>query len=165
MLLDFYESEIEPVSEKKEAQTIAAEALGKIQASAPKLAIQYLKRLSEIQSEIAYKNEIQLIDVPDSKHLFKPLSKDCEILQIAVRNNLALPSEKRFLIRKDLWDNLEPAHQAGVLTHEIIHEHLTKLGEENSIKARRINAFLYNKNSKGDQFWKLIKDLEVPLYP
>jgi hypothetical protein len=164
-LLDFYEAAIDPQFDTKSTMSIGEEVLNRMKVGAPKLAEQYLKRLKLIQSEMAFENDIQLLEIPDSQHLFKPLSKDCEILQIAVRKKLVLDSEKRFLIRKDLWDQLTPAHQAGLLTHEIIHEHFTKLGEENSIKARKINAYIYSVNFKSEVFWKLIKDLEIPIYP
>ena len=163
-LLDFYEAEVDPTADGKTAFEIAQIVLKKMSSVAPKLSNQYLKRLSKIESEIDFKNDIQLLEVPDSKHLFKPLAKDCDVVQIAVRKKLVTASEKMFLIRKDLWQQLQPSHQAGLLTHEIIYEHLSKLGEENSIKARRINAFLYAKKSKMNEFWNLIKELEIPIY-
>jgi hypothetical protein len=164
-LLDFYEGDIHPQFQATDPQEIAKQVLSKIKTVAPKIADQYLKRLSQINAEIEYKEEIELVEVPDSKHLFKPLSKNCEVLQIAVRNNVALSSEKRFLIRKDLWQQMDPVQQAGLLTHEIIHEHLTKLGEKDSIKARKINVFLYSDKTKPSEFWDLIKELEVSIYP
>jgi hypothetical protein len=164
-LLDFYEIPIKLISNESLPEKIAATQLEKLNATAPKLAAQYLKRLQEIKNEIEFKSDISLTPIPDSEHLFKPLSKDCEILQLAIRKNNPLQNEKRFIIRKDLWEQLNPVHKAGLLTHEIIYEHLSKLGEENSIKARRINRFLYEDDSSRQDFWKLMKDLELPIYP
>lgn len=165
-LLDFYERDITPDSgDLKEAKAIAKQKLERLKFVAQKLAEQYLRRLNQIEAEIDFKSDIEILEVPDSKHLFKPLSKNCEILQIAVRNNKAIDSDKRFIIRKDLWNELAPAQQAGLLTHEIIHEHFTKLGEESSVKARRLNVALYSEKLDKNAFWKLIKELEIPIYP
>lgn len=164
VLLDFYEHEVKPQSSKKEAVEIATDYLKKLDKVAPYLSAQYLKRLNQISSEIKYAEEIEIIDVPDSKHLFKPLSASCKVVQIAVRNNLATSKDKRFLIRKDLWDALAPVQRAGLLVHEILHEHFTKLGEEHSIKARRVNAVIFGEDKPKD-FWKLIKELALPIYP
>ncbi len=165
VLLDFYEHEVKPESVKKDAVEIATDYLKKLETVAPYLSAQYLRRLNQISSEIKYAEEIEIVDVPDSKHLFKPLSSNCKVVQIAVRNNLATSKDKRFLIRKDLWDALAPVQRAGLLVHEILHEHFTKLGEEHSEKARRVNATIFGKEIKTTGFWKLIKELELPIYP
>ena len=78
---------------------------------------------------------------------------------------MAIQDDSRFIIRQDIWDELTNTQKAGLITHEILHEHFTKLGEENSIKARRVNAFLNGPQVNGETFWKMIRDLELPVYP
>lgn len=164
-LLDFYEMETKVQSKEKDAFKIAETQLQHLKMAAPKLADQYLQRLKEIQADIDYRNDISLTSVPDSLHLFKPLNSDCEILQIAIRKAQAAGDEKRFLIREDLWKKLSPSHQAGLLTHEIIYEHLSKLGEKDSVKARKLNRYIYSENLKPGSFWKFVQELEIPIYP
>jgi hypothetical protein len=165
-LLDFYEESMSLTAPEKEARSIAESVLKNLELSAPELSRQYLKRLRELEAEIDYKSSVELKNIQDSEHLYAPLDPQCKVEQIAIRKAKALPGEKRFLIRKDLWDSLPATHQAGLLTHEIVYEHLTKLGEENSVKARKINRALYqNPPLDKNQFWKLIKNLELPIYP
>jgi hypothetical protein len=164
-LLDFYENNIHLASAEANPHAIAQKQLEELKLIAPQLAEQYIKRLSEIDGEIDLKSDVLLTPIPDSYHLFKPLEANCEILQTAIRRAQIVSSEKRFLIRQDLWNQMAPLQKAGLLTHEIIYEHLAKLGEENSIKVRKLNAFLYSKNSKKEDFWNLVKELEVPIYP
>ena len=164
-LLDFYEDKIILETSVTNPEVIAETQLTHLKNVAPKLAEQYLKRLKEISKEIEYMSKVSLIDIKDSKHLFKPLENECQVLQITIRKAKTISNEKPFLIREDLWKQLSPLQQAGLLTHEIIYEHLAKLGEEDSIKARKINRFLYQSEFKKEEFWKFIKELELPIYP
>ncbi len=164
-LLDFYESKTDFKTIEKNPEVIAKNQILKLQVSAPKLAAQYLKRLDEIKNEIDYKSDVKLTSIPDSKHLVEPLSPDCKVLQVAIRKPNPQSDEKRFLFQEDLWKQLGPVDKAGLFTHEIIYEHLAKLGEEDSIKARKVNSYLYKNEGQRPEFWKFIKDLEVPLYP
>lgn len=165
MLLDFYEVEIDIQTSEKNPQVIVEKRLKELKGVAPKLAEQYLKRLKKISEEIEYKSNVALVDIKDSKHLFKPLTEDCQIFQIAIRKAKFLSSEKPFVFRQDLWKQLPALHQAGLLTHEIVYEHLSKLGEEDSVKARKLNRMLFKKELKKEEFWKFIAELEVPIYP
>ena len=164
-LLDFYEKEFKFESSEKDPFALARARFEKLKTWAPALGDQYLKRLSEMNQEIEFKKDVSFTDIKDSKHFFEPLKKDCQLLQIAIRKARVLPDEKRFLIRDDLWKRLNPIHAAGLLTHEIVYEHLVKLGEENSIKARQLNRSLYDEKLSKEEFWKLVKNLEVPIYP
>lgn len=164
-LLDFYENSLNFESKETSAEVIAEKQLRQLQIAAPQLAEQYLKRLKSISKDIEYKSDVILTDIKDSKHLFRPFSDDCQVLQIAIRKAKIISNEKPFIICEDLWKQLSPLHQAGLLTHEIVYEHLAKLGEEDSVKARKINRFLYQSEIKKEEFWKLIKDLEVSIYP
>ncbi len=160
-LLDFYEARVDLKTKEKKHLAIAETQFSQLKEVAPRLADQYSKRLKEIE----FKDNIKLTDIKDSLHLFEPLEKNCHIYQIAIRKPIIQAGEKRFLIRKDLWNQLTPVHKAGLLSHEIIYEHLSKLGETDSIKARKLNTLLYSANVKKQEFWKLIKDLELPIYP
>jgi hypothetical protein len=165
ILLDFYENDVVVKSSLTEAEAIAAEALAKLKTANPKLAAQYAERLKSLPPELDFKKDIELKNIPDSDHLFTPPAKDCDVVQTVIRKKSVLESEKRFLVRKEIWEALPAAQKAGLLTHEIIYEHLAKLGEENSVKARRVNGFLYGKDVTAKAFWKLMKDLELPIYP
>lgn len=164
-LLDFYEQKIDFKTTETEFMTIAEKQLTLLNQVAPKQGEAYLKRLKDIMSEVDFKNDITLTDVKDSNHLIKPLSENCHVYQTAIRRTKKMPEEKQFLVRKDLWDQLPALDKAGLITHEIIYEHLSKLGEENSVKAREMNRYIYRKNINKDDFWKFIKDLEILIYP
>lgn len=164
-LLDFYENKVNFETDETNPEVIAEKQLSKLKIIAPRLSGQYIKRLKEMSKEIDYKSDVALTDTKDSKHLFQPLSSDCQVLQVAIRKTKPLPNEKRFLIREDLWGQLSPGHRAGLLTHEIVYEHLAKLGENDSVKARKLNSYLYENEVKREEFWKFIKELEVPIYP
>ena len=165
-LLDFYEADFSPVDPEKNPYEIAKKNLSKLEGIAPQLASLYLKRLKELPNEVDDKADIDLEDLKDSKHFFKPKDKDCKVQQLAVRKTKVDKNEKRFLIDKELWKTLPSVHQAGLLTHEIIYEHFSLLGEMDSIKARKLNRHLYSKNQlDAKSFWIFIKELEVPIYP
>lgn len=164
-LLDFYEDKITFETKESDPYAIAEQRLQALNKVAPKLAAGYLKRLTQISKEIEFKKEVSLTDIPDSKHLFQPLSKGCEVLQVAIRKNAVLGDEKRFLIRDDLWQQFSSVNKAGLLTHEIIYEHFSKMDEKDSLKVRKLNRYIYQNNLNAVDFWKFIKDLEISIYP
>lgn len=165
LLLDFYESGLTLKNSDKSYEEILMQRFTQLKAASPKLSAQYLKRSKEIVNEIEFKDKAEFSTIPDSLHLFKPLAKDCEVVQTAIRKELVVGKEKRFLIRKDIWDQLDATNRAGLLSHEIIYEHLYKLGESNSVKARKLNSYVFSEDVKSNEFWTLMKELELPIYP
>lgn len=164
-LFDFYEENQEIHSDETDPFKIAEMQILKTQEFAPKIAIQYTQRLKLISNEIEYKDNVELTNIEDSKEFYLPIDKKCKLEQVAIRKNHIHGLEKRFIFRQDLWSQLAPEHQAGLLLHEIIYEHLSKLGETDSIKARKINRFLFQDKINQKDFWLLIKDLKLPIYP
>jgi hypothetical protein len=167
-LLDFYEANINTPENTLAPKEIAAKVIAEFKTKAPTLAAQYEKRLNEIEAEIEFLETSKLVDVKDSEHLFVPTDKNCKLKQLALRKILVSSGEKRFLVDSKIWRELDNTHKAGLLMHEIIYEHFSKLGEENSVKARKFNAFLfqlYLKQKTLDQFWPLLLELEMPIYP
>ncbi len=164
LLLDFYENQTKTPESKERLHTdVAIEVLNKISEVAPKLAKQYRERLKTIESEIEFKDGVILATVRDSFHIERP--KDCAVVQVAIRKAKTALEEKQFLFRKDLWEKLDPVNKAGLLLHEIIYEHLSKLGENDSRSSRRLNAYLFSSKSDKNGFWPLVKELRIPIYP
>lgn len=164
-LLDFYEADVKFKTALKDHNAVVKERFEELQKIAPKLGAQYLNRLKDIESEFDFKSNIELTDIKDSKHLFKPGAKDCEILQIVIRKRSTTLDDKRFLVRQDLWDKLPVTDKAGLISHEIIYEHFMKLGATDSIKARTLNRYLYLDKMDKKKFWDLVQELEIPIYP
>jgi hypothetical protein len=168
VILDFYESDQKTIlisSNSKKYTEILKDQFEKFKNVAPKVFNNYLDRLKSIESEIEYKKNIKLTDIKDSEELFLPEDKSCHLYQIAIRKKSKTESEKRFIIDKKLWNKLDEVNKAGLISHEIIYEHLSKLNETNSVNVRKINRFVFSQNSKDNDFWKLIQELKIELYP
>ena len=172
-LLDFYEH-LEPSDLNKEQSNLEADAfelakqnIEKLSSIAPRLSRQYLNRLEQIEKEILWVENKLLQIVNDSFHPFIPkYESGCEVVQTALRRANAHLYEQKFIIRKDIWDKIPQIHRAGLLTHEIIYEHFSKLGETNSLKARQLNALLFTDNEKlHKRFWPMIQEFRLPIYP
>lgn len=171
-VLDLYEAksngaELREFSENLSHSQIIKDRLEKLKEKAPVLGSQYLRRLETMQTEIDFKSDVELADVKDSAHAF--IGKDCKLFQIAIRKGyVPEESQKRFLIRQDLWEQIDETNKAALLTHEIIYEHLSKLGVSDSRPARQMVSKIFSKNfdkeSKGS-FWEFIASLKVPIYP
>lgn len=164
-LLDFYENPISTTDLSGTPTEIAEGRFKTLVQIAPKLGRQYQKRLSSIMDEIDFKKDIELKDIHDSHHLYKPAKKDCTVRQIAIRKKSPLPGEKIFIIDQAIWSELTASHQAGLLVHEIVYEHLSRLGETDSIKSRKIVSYLFSDKLNKKDFWNLMQQLEVPIYP
>lgn len=164
-ILDFYEGDLKPTATEKDPYAIVEKKFSQLKLAAPKLGEQYLNRLKSIRSQLELKENVSLKNIKDSNHLFKPAQKDCEVLQVVIRRRTTLPGEKTFLVDKTLWDKLPPVEQAGMISHEIIYEHLMKLGAIDSTKSRALNRFIFTEKYDASHFWKFIERLEVSIYP
>ncbi len=86
------------------------------------------------------KPDIELADVPDSEHLYLPTH--CKIEQIAIQMPPNSSEEKRYLISKDLWDQMNNDGKIGVILHEIIYREAIEHGHSNSVFVRYLNAWV-----------------------
>lgn len=168
-ILDFYEASVTPKfpggSSQLDYKAIAQDVFKRLKPISKKLSTQYLERLEFITKEIDFKDGVVLTDVKDSLHSFKPADSSCEVHQIAIRKDDVLANEKRFLIDKKLWNRLDSKNKSALIVHEIIYEHLNKLGEMTSVKARKLVVYLYDDQINSKEFWSLIKSLKIPIYP
>lgn len=166
-ILDFYESSSQKIELAGDYKTIVEERIASLKTVNPALGEIFSKRWKTMGSEIEWKKEIDLTDVQDSKHLFVPSDKNCQLKQIALRRNEVAANQLRFIIDESFWQKLSPISQAGLIMHEIIYEHFYKLGEKDSVKARTFNAYLFSpdfKQAGSAGFWKMIGSLKVPIY-
>lgn len=168
-LLDFYESKqpLPPDIGVNDSYILIAEnILKKIKKAAPKISEQYSIRLKNIESEFEFIKTEKLVDISDSMNFLSPGNSNCQILQIIIRKKFVTKNESRFLVQENLWNRLDNINKAGLILHEIIYEHFSKLGQENSVKARRLNSFMFfNSNITENSFWSLVKQFEIALYP
>ncbi len=139
--------------------------IDRIEQASPKLGRTYRNRWSEFLGQVEWVKDKKLADVKDSLHTEEPLADDCKFVQLAVRIDKIADGEKRFQIRQDLWDQLSPLGRAGLVMHELLYQHFARLGEKDSRSARKVNRLLLAKNFEAKSFWKLVKDLRVPIYP
>lgn len=167
-LLDFYESGIknnDSALVEKSTDQIIQVVVEKLRPASVELADQYLKRSKNILAEFDYKSDIELSEVKDSLHAFKPKSANCKVVQTIIRKDKVVEKEKRFLVDENVWKKLDSFQKAGLILHEIIYEHFSKLGEKDSIKARKLNSYLFRNKIKPQEFWLFIKDLDIAIYP
>lgn len=153
---------------EKDEVKIAAARLEKLKPLAEKIHKQYSERLKTIKEDMDFRKGERLVLVEDSLHAVEPEDKDCEQYQLIIRKGTLEKGEKRFVVNDTLWNKLSPVQKAGMLTHEIIYEHFAALGETDSGRARRLNAHLYSAkidSQTSGQFWQMIKEYRVPLYP
>jgi hypothetical protein len=168
-LLDFYEADhsigkLPAVVPGETALSITQRTLGKLKTIAPELFTQYLKRSQHVLEEFDFKEDIRLKSVSDSFHFFEPKAEHCQVFQTVVRKVTVTKGEKRFLVDQSLWKEMDSVQQAGLIMHEILNEHFALLGEENSIKARKFNSYLFAQNFNQSEFWRFIKSLDIAIY-
>lgn len=168
-VLDFYENSgaVRGFATEKTKENVLEEVLRNLERLSPRQARQYKNRVLQFAAETEFKKDVALTDIKDSKHLFEPKDPACAVMQIAIRRREVGLEGKRFVVDENLWNKLSPRGQAGLILHEVIYEHLAKLGEEDSIRARKLNAYLFSNKvfaDSQDSYWKFIKDLNIPIY-
>jgi hypothetical protein len=83
---------------------------------------------------------VQLEKVDDSYHIFIP--DGCAAEQVAVQQEPEFTADKRYIVSKDLWDQMSIKDKAGLILHEIIYNEARKNGATNSIGTRALNSLL-----------------------
>lgn len=163
-LLDFMESEVPMSKFQGDYNAILSQVLENLTKVAPQLASQYSKRLESIREEIYFQDH-SLKDIQDSSEWIE--RKNCQLIQAAIRKNDVSFGEKRFVIQKTLWEKMDDRNKAGLMMHEIVYEHFFKLGEVNSVKARKVNALLFSSEitkMTTTQFYKNLQKMDLPIY-
>lgn len=168
-VLDLFESK--SISDKFKSKSDVTEVhsliLEKLARLSPDQEKQYRTQLQNFLANADFKDNITLVEIDDAKSVFASNSKKCKIKQLAIRKNLSLSTESKFIIDNGIWKKLDVTNKAALMFHEVIYEHFYKLGERDSVKARKLNAYLFSDdflNSNKADFWKLIKELKVPIY-
>lgn len=169
ILLDFYESSnfVESYKQNKKYHEIVEDKLKSLQRLNSMQSKQYLRRYSEIKNEIQFVEKAELVDIQDSYQLLKPIDKGCVLKQAAIRKNISLDKSTRFLVAKDIWEQMDEFNKAGLIVHEIVYEHFFKLGENHSVKARQFVALLFNNKLEmmsEAEYWDLLQKNEIPIY-
>jgi hypothetical protein len=145
-LLDFFEAEQSVVPDHlhfthllgKEKQQVLSEVIENVRVKGDFYANLFKQWLSEFESEAVFLKGVSLGVIPDSFHFILP--KNCTVKQTAIQIE-PLFHEARYTLDEDIWTQLPPAHQAGLLMHELIYR---KLQDNDSRKVRAINAFLFS---------------------
>jgi hypothetical protein len=168
-VLDFFEAPnpLRKDLEKLSRDAVIKKILENLKRLAPQVAKQYEGRFAEIMSEIEFKSGVTLMETTDAYQLALPSDQNCKLEQIVIRRTDTDLLTKTFLFSEDLWRQMSGFQQAGLLLHEIVYEHFWKLGETDSIKARKIVGYLASEKALKDSpedFWKMIRSLDLPLY-
>ena len=156
---------IEKSIENQKREVIVSKVLENLNRLAPVLGKQYSKRFAEFDQDIEFHDDVDLTATKDTNHIASP--KNCKLQQVVIRRDQVDSVSKRFVINRDLWDLAEEKGRAALTVHEIVYEHFAKLGEKDSVKARKVTGYLLSEKAFKDEpeaFWKLIRELKLPIY-
>lgn len=165
-LLDLYEARDRTTLIKIDKYAeIGNHFISRMKLVSPKLEAVYAKRWSEFKEQVDWVEGAKLSEVKDSFHAIEPISDKCKVMQIAILQEVPLQKEKPFIIRLDLWKQMSELDQAGLVMHELLYQHFSRLGLTDSRKVRVINRMLLTQSFTTSEFWKTIAELKIPLYP
>lgn len=164
-ILDFYEVRLNGKSLKLNSQLsdykdILVENLKRWRDVAPYRVAQYLKWLSEFESETLFASgEIPVI--PDTGSVILP--KGCELKPIAFQRREAelFPGVKRYTINQDLWGFLDEVQKAGLVMHELIYREGIRVGHKTSFPTRYFNGYLATAEPKVETYASIINQLPL----
>lgn len=77
--------------------------------------------------EAEFVSGLSLVDIPEPGR--PALPSGCIVEQIVVHQKPVLPGDARYIINKDLWDQLDSVNKAGLIFHEITFRTLEKQKE------------------------------------
>ena len=142
VLLDFFESDQPATNLKSTADTkiYIENFLAQLRPFAPLLAMEMKSQISHFFERVKPIRGIELGDVPD-EDLLKPIPPNCVRKQVANRNPLLVPPGKDFVIQQDLFEQMDPENQVGLITHELFYQNSTA---QSSREVRALNRALHN---------------------
>ncbi len=144
-MLDYYEARIlrgmnVDVDKAGDPINIANQVVRRLLVASPLRRIAYEKYVNSFMNEARFVSGVELVTVPDSDHIFLP--DNCKIVQIAIQKEPEFPEDGRYVVNKDLWDNMDAASKAGLILHEVIYREAIDFGAEDSKASRYLNALL-----------------------
>lgn len=148
-LLDFTESLT--INQKIEIELGPAELSTdeKIQYFINRLAAHQPQRAQRLEREVKHLFrgmpfvDRSLEDIQDSDHLSIVIPTGCHIRQGAILfTGTLLPSDPRYLIDRNLYEQMDSLNQAGLILHEVLFREAVGYGHKNSVLLRRLLAHL-----------------------
>lgn len=147
-LYDLYEGEIRHhkrmvFSSEKNALEKVEDLLNRVQKVDSERVLRYRNWLHQFSKESQFLENTELLSSDDIDIGFYP--KDCALKQVITQQQPLFPGDKRYLIDKATWSNLNEDHKAGLILHELIYREA--LQEENkhlnSVKIRFFNYIFH----------------------
>ena len=89
---------------------------------------------------------ISLPLIPDTGAIQLP--DGCRLEQIVRQDEPRFPDDKRFVVDRDLWDQMDEQNKAGLVLHEVIYKEALGYGHETSVGTRYFNSLFAQRLSE-----------------
>lgn len=107
----------------------------------PQRAAAYAKQAEGFTAEASILPGVELVDIPDSRHVVVP--RGCAVEQAVIQNSPRFPRDKRYVVSKEIWDALDGANRAGLVLHELIYrEAIDGAKADDSITVRYLTSLI-----------------------
>lgn len=100
----------------------------------------YSQWLVEFPESALFLPHVVLTPVPDTLHPF--LEEGCSLKQLVIQAEPRFPEDKRYLVSKDLWDQLDNDNKAVLLMHEIVYRDAILHKQTDSFNTRYFVSYL-----------------------
>ena len=143
----------------------ATEAINRLSNLDKERSKRYLNLLNSFETEAVFLKGAELTDIPDSLNVALPM--DCELKQIAVQQKQNTEKDPKYVLNKDLWDQLDTDNQAGLALHEIIYREAYEYRKHtDSRRVRKFNGYVLSENGfhgyDAQKYRELLRDLQLP---
>ena len=147
----------------KPYEEIVDAVLSRFAILSPKRAAKYRDGFNNFLANTEFKAGVKLVFIPDTGSQDIPSS--CELLQVAVQKNIndILPGEKRIVVAKDIWDQMDEENKAALVLHELIYGELMDT-VPNARYVRYFNGHLLAQNFLQVDYRKLAWDTKLRWY-
>jgi len=102
--------------------------------------------------------DFDVVPIDDAKHVVLP--EGCEVKQLINQRAPQIPTDKRYLISKTIWDQMTTDQQAVAILHEIIYRDAISLGLVDSTGSRLLNSYIFSEavaQLTDKDYWNLLK--------
>lgn len=158
MLLDYYEGKIKwgtpqnlnSATSVDDKVNLMIDRIARLDPQRGKI---YRNFFATFYDEAHFEDRLKLPDLPDDGVVRVP-GYDCSVDQVAYQQNPDnLPGEKRYYIKREIWDLLDNDSKAGLILHELMYREASNLSENPHKNSRKIRY--YNANVASRDFDKM----------
>lgn len=130
-------------------------------AVAPIRAKQYKEWLNSFEQDAAIFSGISIPPIPDTGSIVVPIGCHIEPVGFQRNEDELFPGVKRYVINKDLWDQMDEIQKAGLVLHELVYREAIPLGHPSTFPTRFLVGVLASNQPENKIYFRTVSQMPL----